>query len=186
MNTMSERDSEIAAIITRLIRGFIAKPVTVDVFDQSREITIVVMSHIDDYGNLIGKDGANFKSVEMIAVALGRAFGGWVSDGIHAEQESFAVRYIVPQPDGKESKNKPKFVTATKWDAEPFRKLLEDLLSFIVGDKVPILTINTGNITTLQICKRDSRIEHLLSALNTIWKAMAKANGRSEMLVRIL
>ncbi len=186
MNTMSERNQEIAAIITRLIRSFISKPVSVDASEQPGEIVIIVLPHIDDYGKLIGSGGTMFKAIEMIAFSLGRALGGWVSDGIHAEQESFSVRCIIAQPDGKESKNKPKFIEATKWDAEPFRKLLEDLLSFIVGDKVTVKAANVGNITTLYIPKRDMRIEHLLGPLNTIWKAIAKSNGRSEMLVRIL
>ena len=183
--------TRIVSLIEQLLRCLAKHPISVQPTEYGSSLIISVLPHIEDYGKLVGQGGVMVKAFEDVLARIAEAQTEWTADGTNAQQEQLGIRYRLISPGDKlpRSKAHRDFKAAEKWNSEPFRKLLEDLLMLIYSpENLVVLAEETLDLTILRVSltvPNESDLDGLAKSLNTIWRAIGKANGRSEMIVMI-
>lgn len=159
-------------LLTNLLSHYISHPEVLSVTEEAQDhlCSIYVKGHRADQGVLVGTKGANVKALQLLTGEIGRQRG-----------ETVSLQIVEPFPGI--ATPKPPFVSRSTWnirDDAKIEKLLDTVLSAVFGER---------NYGLANACDNDSEKTRFIvetpdvtlaieGALNTIFRAIGKAQGR--------
>ncbi len=175
-----------AHVLRRLVGALVELPDRIQIQTTARSrVMIILKVDIVDYGKVIGKGGATVRALKTIMKALG-----------HAVDED--VRLVVENSDGVDPETRPKFEEAKDWDSTPLHAVVCDVC-YGMFTKSPLIgkPVDVGTTTTIDIqvaepidqkllqMEPDRNCPSVSEAFETIFHAIGKAMGRSEVIVDV-
>jgi predicted RNA-binding protein YlqC (UPF0109 family) len=135
---------------------------------------VTILPHIDDKGKLIGTAGVHINALKTLAGAL-------------ALRHNRKLTLLLENPKGEESADKPRFKADPQWRSEAVAALLKATL-LCLFTQVEVTATDPGDATILEAkigaCDVLADLVYEIGdALDVIFKAIGKAQGRNEIFV---
>lgn len=127
-------------------------------------LNLGVQCHVDDYRFIIGKSGRAIQSLQMIFGVIGRA-------------EGKTIKISVSDPGGVRSEDT--VIPPMSWDRDiELGELLKQILAQCTFVKARVEPQSAGNQTILTVHPGRFIPEELQEAIDVIFRAMGRMNGR--------